>query len=95
MSLTIELHPGEEARLIAAAKREGLPPEELARKVLTEHLPAADELQPEDPTLALFRKWEAEGTARTAEEAEQENELWERFQENVNQTRAALGMRQL
>lgn len=71
-------------------------PEELARKLLTDHLPPlAAESQPEDPTLALFRQWEQEDTARTPEEAAQENDLWEQFQANVNETRAALGMRKL
>jgi hypothetical protein len=96
MTLTIELNATEQARLATAAKQEGLAPEELARKVLTDHLPPATEEPPsEDPTLELFRQWEAEGTARTLEDAERENELWEQFQANVNETRAALGMRQL
>ncbi|MFN3649768.1 MAG: hypothetical protein ACK47B_09310 [Armatimonadota bacterium] len=96
MSLTIELSPEEQARLADAASREGLAPEELARKLLCEHLaPAAEGSPPDDPTLALFRQWEAEGAARTADEARGENELWEQFQTNVNETRAALGMRKL
>jgi hypothetical protein len=96
MSLMIELSPDEQARLAAAAKQEGMAPAELARKVLTDHLPPLPaEPHPEDPTLALFRQWEAEGTARTPEEAARENELWEQFQTNVNETRATLGMRKL
>lgn len=96
MSLMIELNPDERARLVAAAKQQGMAPAELARKVLTDYLPPlAEESQPEDPTLALFRQWEAEGITRTAEEAARENELWEQFQANVNETRAALGMRKL
>lgn len=95
-SLTLQLSPDEQARLNAAAEQEGMAPAELARKVLADHLPPlAAELQPEDPTLALFRQWEQEGTARTPEEAARENELWERFQSNVNETRRALGMRTL
>jgi hypothetical protein len=96
MSLTIELSPDEHARLDAAAKQEGMAPEDLARKVLTDHLPPlVPPPQSEDPTLALFRQWEQEGTARTPEEAARENELWAQFQANVNETRAALGMRKL
>ena len=96
MALTIQLSAAEQARLDNAAKREGLAPEELARKVLTDHLPPVhEELQREEATLALFREWEKEGTARTVEDAERENELWERFQANLNETRAALGMRRL
>ena len=96
MRLAIELSPGEQARLAAAAKQEGVAPAELARKVLTEHLPPlAEEPQPEDPTLALFRQWAEEDAKHTPEEAAQENELWEQFQANVNETRALLGMRKL
>ena len=96
MSLTIELNAAEQARLAAAAKQEGMAPAELARKVLTDHLPRlAEGAQDEDPTLALFREWAAEDAKRTPEEAARENELWERFQANVNETRVALGMRKL
>jgi hypothetical protein len=93
MTLTIDLNPAEQAQLTAAAKQQGVAPEELARKVLTAHLPAV--VERENPTLALFRQWEAEAAARSPEEAERENELWEQFQANVNETRAALGMRKL
>lgn len=96
MTLTIELNAAEQARLAAAAEQEGLAPVELIRKLLADHLPPlVQEGQQEDPTLALCRQWEQEGRARTPEEAAQENELWERFQANVNETRAALGMRKL
>ena len=63
MTLTIELTPTEEARLLAAAQKEGVEPAELARKLLASHLPAADETS--DPTLALLAEWEK--TGRTAE----------------------------
>jgi hypothetical protein len=96
MTLTIQLDEVEQARLDAAAKQEGMAPAELARKVLTDHLPPlATHGEREDPTLTLFRQWEEEGAARTPEEALRENELWEEFQSNVNETRAALGMREL
>ena len=96
MSLTIELSPAEEARLAVAADQEGLPPAELARKVLADHLsPLPGQAPVEDPTLALFRKWAEEDALRTPEEAARENELWEQFQANVNETRAALGMQPL
>src|ERR1700731_1169168 len=40
MTLTIELDPEEEVRLTAAARREGLAPVELARRLVVEHLPS-------------------------------------------------------
>lgn len=96
MSLMIELSPSEQARLAAAARREGVAPAELARRLLADHMPPlADEPLVEDPTLTLFRQWEEEGVARTPEEAARENELWEQFQANVNETRATLMMMKL
>lgn len=40
MTLTLELSPAEEARLAAAAAQNGLEPAALAKKLVTEHLPA-------------------------------------------------------
>lgn len=96
MSLTIQLSPDEQARLDAAARQEGMVPEELAHKVLTEHLPPLEDgAMTEDPTLALFRQWAEEDAKRSPEEAAQENALWEQFLTNLNETRAALGMRKV
>lgn len=95
MSLTLELDASVEARLNAMARELGVPPAELARQVLTDHLPEPKSAPPEDPTLALFHQWAAEDAQRTPEEADEENDLWDRFQANVNTTRQALGMRHL
>ena len=96
MTLTIELSAAEQARLAAAARQEGMAPAELARRVLAENLPPLSEGAPAgDPTLELFRQWAAEDAKRTPDEAAQENELWEQFQANLNETRQALGMRRL
>jgi hypothetical protein len=95
MSLTIELDPAVEARLAAAAREAGMAPEDLANRVLAQHLPALDAGLLEDPTLALFRQWEAEDALRTPDESVRERELWEQFQTNVNTTRDSLGMRRL
>jgi hypothetical protein len=95
VSLTIELDAAEEARLSAAAREQGLAPAELARRVLLDHLPAVEMRQPDEATLALFRKWDSEDAERTPEQAQLENELWDTFQANVNETRQALGMRKL
>lgn len=40
MTLILELTPAEEARLAAAAAQNGLEPAALAKKLVTEHLPA-------------------------------------------------------
>jgi hypothetical protein len=96
MALTIHLTPGEEARLAAAAAAEGILPAELAQRLVAEHLPPAVENGAgEDPTLALFAQWGRDDAQMTAEEAEEERRLWEQFESGINETRRALGMRQL
>ena len=95
MSLTIELSPEEEQRLAEAVRQEGMVPEEFVRRVLRRNLPGQPGTGGEDPNLALFREWAAEDAQRTPEEIAQENELWEKFETNANETRSALGMRQL
>lgn len=59
MILTLDLTPTEERRLAAAARQEGIPPEEAARRLLTMNLP------PDEPSAtdadqtasALLRGW--------------------------------------
>jgi hypothetical protein len=48
MTLTIEFTPTEEAQLTAAARQAGLDPAELARQLVTAHLPPATPDTPED-----------------------------------------------
>ena len=96
MRLVIELTPEEEARLEAAAQQKGIAPQECARQLLTAHLP---DLMPngtqEDPTLAIFAKWQQEDALKTPEEAADEERLWKEFEKGINETRQSLGMRQL
>jgi ribosome-binding protein aMBF1 (putative translation factor) len=93
MTLKIELTATEEARLVAAAQQEGMQPAELARKLVTDHLPQP--AKGNDPTLALFAQWESEDARMTPEEMDQEQRLWEKFELGINETRRALGMREL
>ena len=97
MTLTIELTPQEESRLRSAAKREGIPPADLAKRIVSAHLPDGSsyngEEPTEDPTIALFRKWEEEDANMTLEEIEQENRDLEELMENLNANRRAAGER--
>jgi hypothetical protein len=96
MTLTIDLTPSEQARLAAAAPQEGILPAELARRLVSEHLPPpAEGKAGEDPTLALFAQWKRDDARMTPEEIEEEQRLWEQFVRGINQTREALGMRHL
>ena len=95
MTLVIELSPEEEARLAAAAEREGLLPSELARKLVTQNLPPTPPGGAEDPTLALFAQWEKEDANMTPEEIEQERRLWEEFKANINAERDRAGARRV
>jgi hypothetical protein len=96
MTLTIDLTPEEEARLIAIARQKGVAPQECARQLLTEHLPGlTSNSAREDPALALFAQWEQEDARKTPEEIADEDRLWEEFEQGINETRKALGMRPL
>jgi hypothetical protein len=87
MSLTIELTPQEEARLAAAAQRDGLAPGEVVRNLLTEHLPPAEPDTERDPMRALLSRWKLEDAAMTPDEVAEENRLWEEFKTNINAER--------
>jgi len=52
-------------------------------------------LMPTRTTAELFAEWDKEDAKMMDEEREAEDQLWEVFQKGINETRAALGMRQL
>jgi hypothetical protein len=96
MTLTISLTPEEEARLLAIARQRGIAPQECARQLITDHLPeATPNGMSQDPTLVLFAQWKQEDAQKSPDEAEDEERMWEEFERGVNETRTALGMRQL
>lgn len=90
MTLKIELSAEEDARLRAAAAREGVTADECARQLLVAHLPPE---QPGDRTLALFAQWEAEDATDDPEEIARRNREWEEFRTSTNATRAEAGAR--
>ena len=112
--MEIELTPSEAARLGAAARRAGLEPAELVKRLAFEHL--ADAPDPEEEALdarlrqwqeqdgrplmpdvavrTLFARWAEEDASMTEAERGTEDHLWEQFQQSLNATRTALGMRQ-
>jgi len=98
MSLTISLTPTEEARLSAAATKNGIAPEEFARKLVTDHLPVL----PAEPgmideenarAIALLDKWIQEDATDDPEEIRQAEEELAEFKRNMNANRAATGER--
>jgi hypothetical protein len=95
MTLIIELTPTEEAQLTAAAHHAGLAPAELARKLVTEHLPAVTRDLPADPTLALFAQWDAEDAQMTPEEVTEAQRDADEFFRRMNAERARAGARLL
>jgi hypothetical protein len=52
-------------------------------------------LRPDRSAAEHFARLEAEAAQMTDEEREAEDRIWEDFQNGMNETRAALGMRQL
>ena len=55
MSIVVNLTPAEEARLFRVATDSGIAPEELVRKLVSEHLPAAN---PVDEMRRRIREWQ-------------------------------------
>ncbi len=88
MTLTINLTPDEEARLLMAAEKEGVAPPECAKRVLAAHLPP---LRPGEATLALFASWEAEDGTDDPEELAARNREWEELKQSLNENRIAAG----
>jgi hypothetical protein len=93
MSLAIELTPAGGTRLAEAARKAGVEPAELAQRIVADHLPPTQGAS--GPTLALFGEWKQEDARLTPEEMEQKRQLWEQFDRGINETRDALGMREL
>jgi hypothetical protein len=93
MTLTIALTPIEEAQLTAAAHHAGLAPAELARKLVTEHLPTVTPDIPEDPTLALFAQWDTEDAQMTPEEVAETLRDYAEFTRRMNAERGRAGAR--
>ncbi len=93
MILTIELTPTEESQLTAAAHHVGLAPAELARQLVTAHLPAVPSSHLEDPTLALFAQWDADDAHMTPEEVAAAQRDYEEFTRRMNAERAHAGAR--
>lgn len=95
MTLTIELTPEQSERLETAARSKGVDPTVFAQQLVAEHLPLTPVHEDEDPTLALFARWEQEDREKPPEEVAAEDRLWEEFEKGINETRQAQGMRQL
>src|SRR3989442_3825128 len=93
MTLTIELTPIEEAQLTAAVRQAGLDPAELARQLVTTHLPPATPATPEDPTLALFAQWDADDAQMTPEDIAEAQRDYAVFTQRINAERARAGAR--
>jgi len=88
MSLTIDLSPDDERRGSTAATIEGVPPAELARKLLSEHLlPKLSKSEEQDPTLALSAQWDAEDSRMTPVEVEEARLEFEEFKQHINSER--------
>jgi len=95
MTLTIEFTAREEKWLADQAAQQGVPPAEIVRQLVEEHISPATESEEIDPTLALFAQWSQEDAAKTPEEITEEDQLWREFEQGINATRQAQGMRQL
>ncbi len=94
MTLQIDLPPREAAWLDDQARRHGVEPAEIVRKLIEQRAEAADGTS-NDATLALFEEWDREDAAKSPEQLADEEAMWERFVEGINAARREMGMRQL
>jgi hypothetical protein len=95
MTLNIELTPEQEARLVAIARREGIDPAEVVKKLVAEHLPATLQDEEQDPMLSLFAQWDKEDQSLVSAEIAEENRTWEEFKANINAERDRAGSRRV
>jgi len=100
MTLTIHLTPTEEARLAAAARQKGVAPAELARELVTEHLPLETEKKSvesrhDDPTVALLQSWLEEDATDDPEEIRKDQEDLDEFKQAINAERDRAGSRRI
>lgn len=84
MSMTIHLTPEETARLEGEAAALGMQAEDLARRLIVEHLP----LHKRQQAIQLLRSWREEDAAIPPEEAEAE---LREFKEAMNANRNLTG----
>jgi hypothetical protein len=78
MTLTLNLNPDVEQRLINEAGRRGIPPDQYALEVLDQHLPASDR---REQFQAMLRSWMEE------EDPEEQRETFEYLVDALDQDR--------
>ena len=93
MTLTIELNPTEEGRLVAAARLRGVEPEELAKSLVSEHLPSSNVQVPDAENQALInllRSWREEDRTEDIQELERRDTATQELLHNLEVNRLAL-----
>jgi hypothetical protein len=94
MTLKIDLSSEDESQLGAAAAMQGVSPEELASRLVHEHLPLRSSGSAmQDPSLALFAHWDTEDCHMTAAEVQQARAEFEEFKQNISAERRQSGTR--
>ncbi len=88
MTLIIDLTPEEEARLQAAARRQGIDPAECARRLLQQNLP---ESPPGAATRALFAQWAREDATEDPAEIRAREVEWNETRRSLNEARLVAG----
>ena len=86
--MTIALSPELEGRLKAEADRRGMKPDELAQQILTERLSADAPVRgPNQATLDLLARWNAEDATGDPAEIARRTEEAEEFMQNLARNR--------
>ncbi len=100
MPLTIDLSPTDQARLDAAAREKGVAPAELARELVTHHLPPTMQKLSvrsgnDAPTVALLQSWLEEDATDDPEEVRKAQEELDEFKQGINAERDKAGSRRV
>jgi hypothetical protein len=87
MTLMISLDPDLEKRLITEASREGVAPDEYARRIIQEHLPPAGLSPAAVATLKILDDWERENATNDPEQIARNQREGEEFMQNLARNR--------
>jgi len=93
MTLTITLTVEEEARLRAAAQREGIDPAELVHQLVRAHLPPTPDENA--ASIALLQSWLEEDATHNPDDIQQAQAELEAFKHAINAERERAGARRI
>ena len=87
MTVTIDLNAEAESRLKTAALRRGIKPEVYAKQIIEENLPASDDAVPDQTTLDLLARWDAQDATTDQDEIASRRKELDDLKQAMNENR--------